>query len=324
MKYIALPDNTPRRLTFYLAMEEHVAHTVDADDCFFMWQTDPTVIIGRNQLMANEVNTSYCRNHGIQVYRRKSGGGCVYSDRGNIMMSYITRDEHVGMTFYRYVNMLVLVLYRMGIQAEATGRNDVLIGGRKVSGNAFYHIPGRSIVHGTMLCDTHMEHMMHSITPDTEKLASKGVESVRQRITLLKDHTSMSVSEIMQHIRSTLCHDTITLTHEDVRCIEEREKEYLTPEFLYGNNPKHTIVRRKRFEGVGEITLCMTIKNNVIAGASLSGDYFQTGNADSDILQRLKGLMLTREAAEQAVPQNIESVIAGMSREMFINLLLEE
>lgn len=324
MKYIALPDNTERSLAFYLAMEEHVAHTVDADDCFFMWQTDPSVIIGRNQLMANEVNTSYCRNNGIQIFRRKSGGGCVYSDRGNIMMSYITRDEHVGMTFYRYVNMLVLVLSRMGIQAEATGRNDVLIGGRKVSGNAFYHIPGRSIVHGTMLYDTDMQHMINSITPDTEKLASKGVESVRQRITLLKEHTAMPIDEFMQHVRQTLCRDTVTLTADDIRCIEEREKEYLTEEFLYGNNPKHTIVRRRRFEGVGTVALSMTLKNNVIASASLTGDYFETGCGVDDILCGLKGMALTREAAERVVPQNIDSIIAGMTREMFISLLLDE
>lgn len=324
MKYIALPDQTERTLPFYLAMEEHVAHTIDADDCFFMWQTEPTVIFGRNQLIDNEVNVDYCRTHGIQTYRRKSGGGCVYSDKGNIMLSYITRDEHVGMTFYRYVNMLVLVLSRMGIHAEPTGRNDVLVDGRKVSGNAFYHIPGRSIVHGTMLYDTNMQHMTASITPDTAKLTSKGVDSVRQRIALLKDYTSMTISEIMQHIRNTLCHDTITLTHDDVRSIEERAKEYLTQEFIYGNNPKHTIVRRRRFDGVGGIELRMTIKNNVIKDAVLTGDYFQTGDADSDILQRLKGMALTREAAEQAIPQNIESIIAGMSRDMFISLLLEE
>ena len=234
MKYIALPDNTERSLAFYLAMEEHVAHTVDADDCFFMWQTDPSVIIGRNQLMANEVNTSYCRNNGIQIYRRKSGGGCVYSDRGNIMMSYITRDEHVGMTFYRYVNMLVLVLSRMGIQAEATGRNDVLIGGRKVSGNAFYHIPGRSIVHGTMLFDTDMQHMLQAITPPTQKLNKHGVESVRQRITLLKEHTNLSIEQFKQFAVRKLCNKELQLTAEDIKNIETIEKKYLNTEFIYG------------------------------------------------------------------------------------------
>lgn len=83
MKYIVLPDSKCRKLPFYLAMEEYVANTMPYDS-FFMWQVKPTVIFGRNQVMENEVNLSYCREHGIEVYRRKSGGGCVYADMDNI------------------------------------------------------------------------------------------------------------------------------------------------------------------------------------------------------------------------------------------------
>ena len=153
MTYVDLPDLSQHRLPFYLAMEEFVARELDEDDCLFLWQVEPTVIFGRNQLIESEVNLDYCREHGIQTYRRKSGGGCVYADMGNIMLSYITRDERVNFTFNRYINLLALVLCRLGIDAKVTGRNDILIDGRKVSGNAFYHIPGRSIVHGTMLFD---------------------------------------------------------------------------------------------------------------------------------------------------------------------------
>lgn len=96
MLYIALPDKQVRRLSFYLAMEEYVARQVEADDCFFMWQVEPTVIFGRNQQMENEVNIAYCQQHGIQVVQRKSGGGCVYADMDNIMLSYISSETHVG------------------------------------------------------------------------------------------------------------------------------------------------------------------------------------------------------------------------------------
>ena len=118
MVYIALPKEENRRLVFYLAMEEYVARYMDEADCFFMWQSDPTVIFGRNQLIENEVNMDYCRAHGIQTYRRKSGGGCVYSDRSNVMFSYIAKDERVNFTFNRYINMLVLVLHRLGVDAQ--------------------------------------------------------------------------------------------------------------------------------------------------------------------------------------------------------------
>ena len=194
MKYVVLTDQKERRLSFYLAMEEYVArHLGEDDDLFFMWQVRPTVIFGRNQSLESEVNVDYCRQHGIEMYRRKSGGGCVYADECNIMMSYISKDENVGLTFNRFVNMLLLVLRKMGIEATGTSHNDVMIGDKKVSGAAFYHLPGRSIVHSTMLYDTNMEHMLNAITPSMEKLQSKGIKSVRQRITLLKDHTSLTL-----------------------------------------------------------------------------------------------------------------------------------
>ena len=154
MIYISLPGQQSRRLSFYLAMEEYVARRLDVADAFFMWQVDPSVIFGRNQLIENEVNVDFCCSHGISMFRRKSGGGCVYADRSNVMFSYVTNDEQVGFTFYRYMTMIVTMLRRLGVDASATGRNDVMIGDRKVSGNAFYKIPGHSIVHGTMLYDT--------------------------------------------------------------------------------------------------------------------------------------------------------------------------
>ena len=144
MKYVLLENQTERRLSFYLAMEEYIArHMEDDDDLFFMWQVKPTVIFGRNQSLENEVNVDYCRIHGIEMYRRKSGGGCVYADQSNIMMSYISKEENVGLTFNRFVNMLLLVLRKMGIEATGTSHNDVMIGDKKVSGAAFYHLPGR-------------------------------------------------------------------------------------------------------------------------------------------------------------------------------------
>ena len=217
MIHITLPINETRRLSFYLAMEEYVArHLNTGKDCFFLWQVNPSVIFGRNQLIENEVNMDYCKAHHIETYRRKSGGGCVYADKSNVMFSYITRDENVNFTFNRYINLLVLLLFKLGIDAKANGRNDVLIDGKKVSGNAFYHSPGQSIVHGTMLYDTNMENMVGSITPTHEKLISKGVESVRQRIALLKDYTTISLDEFMDFAIQQLCHVTLMLNEKDI------------------------------------------------------------------------------------------------------------
>jgi len=233
MRYIVLKgDQGARHLSFYLAMEEYVARHIDEDDLFFMWQVRPTVIFGRNQSLENEVNVDYCRANEIEMYRRKSGGGCVYADMGNVMLSYISKEENVGLTFNRFINMLLLVLRRMDIEATGTSHNDVMIGDRKVCGTAFYHIPGRSIVHSTMLYDTNMDHMLNAITPSQEKLQSKGIKSVRQRITFLKDHTSLSLNEIKSIVRTTLCEGELILSQADIEGIEQLEQTYLRKEFI--------------------------------------------------------------------------------------------
>ena len=209
-----------------------MARHLDENDLFFVWQVGPTVIFGRNQVMLNEVNVEYCREHDIQMFRRKSGGGCVYADRDNVMLSYISKEENVGLTFNRFINMLLLVLRKLGIEATGTTHNDVMIGDRKVSGTAFYHLPGRSIVHATMLYDTNMEHMLHAITPSHEKLQQKGIESVRQRITLLKDYTTLTLEEFKTFVRQTLCTGALPLTAADVEGIEQLEQTYLREEFI--------------------------------------------------------------------------------------------
>ena len=233
MKYIALPTNENRQLSFYLAMEEYVARHMQEPDCFFMWQVAPTVIFGRNQVVENEVNLEYCREHDIRVVRRKSGGGCVYADMDNLMLSMVTDGDNVGFTFNRFVTMIQLALHKIGVTATSTAHNDIMIGDRKVCGTAFYQLPGRSIVHSTMLYDTNMQHMLNAITPSSEKLEKKGIQSVRQRITLLKDHTPLSLNEIKQKIRDTLCDGELVLTEEQVAGIEEIEQTYLKQDFIH-------------------------------------------------------------------------------------------
>ena len=329
MKYISLPEEKTRRLSFYLAMEEYVAYHIDEKDSFFMWQVEPSVIFGRNQLIENEVNIPFCRQRGIKTYRRKSGGGCVYADMSNIMFSYITKDEAVGFTFNRYINMVVLVLRKMGVDAKASGRNDVMIGDRKVSGNAFYHVSRRgqrgswrSIVHGTMLYDTNMENMVGAITPSDEKLVSKGVESVRQRIALLKDYTTMDIEQFKQFVRDNLCDGEIRLTEDDVRGIEEIEREYLTDEFIYGNNPKYTITRKGRIDNVGDFEIRLELKNGEIRSVAMLGDYFIVGDVDAMILKPLRGTMLDAEALQQALPDNLDEAILNLRKQEFVELLL--
>lgn len=322
MIYVALPENIgERKLTFHLAMEEYVARKLPQNEYFFMWQVQPTVIFGRNQLIENEVNIDYCRNHHINTFRRKSGGGCVYADMSNIMFSYITPDENVSLTFTRYVEMVAKTLRRLGVDAKASGRNDIMIDNRKVSGNAFYHIPGRSIVHGTMLYDTNMQNMVGAITPTDEKLVSKGIQSVRQHITLLKDHISLDIEEFKEFVKKDLCDSEITLSDNDIAGVEKIEKEYTTPEFIYGNNPRYNINRKGRIEGVGDFAVSLEMKNDIIHDIDVKGDFFLVGDIGEGIIQPLKGKRLNPESLAAALPDRLDDIILNLKKEDFIRLI---
>ena len=322
MKYLSLPDNATRILPFYLAMEEYAARIIEEEDIFFMWQVEPTVIFGRNQLIANEVNVEYCREHGIAFYRRRSGGGCVYADRDNIMFSYITRSDEVQTTFTRYTNAVAAMLRDLGLNASASDRNDVLIDGRKVSGNAFYHIPGRSIVHGTMLFDTNMEHMLNAITPSREKLTSKGVESVRSHITTLREHLSMDIEAFKHHVREKLCDSEICLSTDEVAEIERITQGYLEPSFLWGNDPQCEVECGRRIEGVGSIHLNVELKRDAIHDLHLTGDFLPLCDAREAMLDRLRGVRLEADDLHKALAgRDAGQWILNLTNEQLITLL---
>ena len=321
MVYVALPDNEQRARPFDLAMEEYIARALPPADYFFMWQVQPTVIFGRNQLIDAEVDTAYCRANGIEMYRRKSGGGCVYADKSNIMFSYITPDANVNFTFNRYMLMVEHVLQKLGLNARTTGRNDILIDGKKVSGNAFYHLPNRSIVHGTMLYDTDLEKMVRSTTPSDEKLKSKGVESVRQHVTTLNRYLTISIEEFKQFVRDNLCAEEITLDAAAIEKIEGIEQQYLAPEFVYGNNPAYSLTRRERIEGVGEFELRIEVKNGTIRKANLLGDFFLVGDLDGELLAKLTGVAFDAESVARALDSVEPSgIIMNMTKEQLIEL----
>ncbi len=219
MKNIVLPDKKERSLDFYLAMEEFVAERIE-DEAFFVWRVAPTVIIGRNQDLEAEVNLGYCNEHGVHVVRRKSGGGCVYSDMGNIMVSYVSGRGVVSAVFDRYLSAMTACLCSLGLHAEKSGRNDILVDGRKVSGNAFHQMPDRSIVHGTLLYDTDFEALEEAIRPPVEKLERHGVASVRQRVGNLKDcldpERIASIEDLERYLVGWFCDGEIALTEADV------------------------------------------------------------------------------------------------------------
>lgn len=322
MKYVALPDEKVRLLPFYLTMEEYLARNSRENDLFFMWQVEPTVIFGRNQLIDSEVNVDYCRRNGINMFRRKSGGGCVFADMSNIMFSYITTSDNVAGTFAHYTSAVAGMLRSLGLDASDSSRNDVLIGGRKVSGNAFYHVGGRSIAHGTMLYDTDTLHMANAITPSATKLQSKGVKSVQSHITVLREHLDMSISEFKDYARRYLCDSEMRLGEHDVAAIEEMSRPYYTEEWIFGNNPRCRLHKQVRIDGVGEFQVRMEASGGVIRRVDMSGDFFVLSDLDTMLLDRLQGVAYRRDAVLEAMSDTDPGrVVAGLTRESVCELL---
>lgn len=343
MTLILLPDEgKERRLVFYLAMEEYVAGNIDvllkgkpSKEAFFLWQASPTVIFGRNQVMEAEVNVRYCREHGISLYRRKSGGGCVYSDRGNIMHSFVTGSTDVGKVFDWYLDKFSAALRGCGIDARRSGRNDILVGGKKVSGNAFFRMPNSSVLHGTLLYDTDLDVMEHAISPSSAKISSKGVSSVRQHVANLKPLMEYfpeadGIDGLKKYLSESFCMfghgmDTIMLSHEQVSDIEMIEAEYLNPDFIYGRNHKFSKCRKMRINDVGDISVEVDMDGQSIVGCRMTGDFLFLKNGLNDRLSAsLAGVLCDAGHVSGALRDiDIGEYVTGLDKDVIVSLITE-
>ena len=324
MKYILLPKpDTIHQLPFYFAVEEYVARHYTDDDYFMGWRVNPTVMLGRNQLIDNEVNTDYCKEHKIDIFRRKSGGGCIYADKGCIQFSYISRTVNANEAFAAYMQRMADLLKGLKIDAQLSGRNDILINGTKVSGCAFYQLSNRSVLHNSLLFDTQLDHLSNALTPAKEKLQSKGVASVRQRVTNVATYTQLDILAFMDYVRQEMCGtEVLELTEEDMKEVAEIEKELSSDNFVYGKNPKYSLVRKHRFEGVGTLEAHIELKNNIIGSINMVGDYFLLGDIDHDFLSLLKGCEFMREAVEERLEDiDLSTIIRGLKLRQFLRLL---
>lgn len=318
-------DGQARSAAFYLAAEEYVAQKFPADNYLFTWVVQPTVVMGRNQSAENEINLDYCRRNGIDVIRRKSGGGCIYADTGNIMTSWITGAGAVEVLFAEYARQVCRSLRELGAPVEVSGRNDIVLsGGEKICGNAFYHMPRRNIVHGTMLYDTTDSHMHQALRPSDQKLASHGVKSVRSRIGLLKDVIKEDIGTLRAHLRATLCNRTCRLTDEDNREIRKLESEYYKEDFMASLRSRDVVRRSAYISQCGSLTVILDVSPaSVIRNVWLEGDFFENGNAFIAFNNAFVGKEYTKESVREVIHElHPESSIRGLTASALTDLLI--
>ena len=317
------PETEGRRAAFYLAAEEYIAEKLPADDYFFTWQLGPTVVFGRNQSIRQEVDLDFCSREGIDVIRRRSGGGAIFADRHNIMTSLVTEAEAVEPLFKEYAEAVASALRQLGAPVVVSGRNDtVLEGGGKICGNAFYHKKNRCIAHGTMLYDTNTRLMEGALHPEASKLKEKGVRSVRSRVGVLKDYLPFGVEELRRQLPLLLCNRTIVLTDDDVQQIEHLEKRYYEPEFLLGSTERNDAIRRGRIEGCGLVELHFRLHGSLVKEVELTGDFFVLDDAQQVFNSCFSGQPFTHESLVQAIRNHHpERSIRGLTEEGLIKIL---
>lgn len=309
MIFIALPEDCRNRiLPFYLSVEEWVARRLPADEYLFSWRVDPTVICGRNQDVPLEVDLAYCREHGIEVWRRKSGGGAVYADRNNLMISYVTPSTAVEPTFRGFSEWLAAMLRSYGLDSEASGRNDVLIGGRKVAGGAFYKLPDRAIVHSTLLFSTDMGHMRGALTPSRAKLESKKVQSVQSRITTIGEHLPTLTIEAFEQQLAELCDGIYSLTPSDIAEVEEICRGYEPQTGApHGQTAVSQWLSPRQIPGVGEFRFSLAGDGSLL----VKGDFFPLCDLDA----AFRGVRSGAELLASLKGMGVAKAVSGMENE---------
>lgn len=279
MKFIEF-DNFLRS-SYSFALEEFIMKNTDFDDEYFLfWRTRPTLMIGRFQNTIQEINSQFVKENNIDVIRRNSGGGTIYTDENCWQFSFITWKEKGQVKDFRdFTKPVIDALRKLGIKAEFSGRNDLMIEGKKFSGNAQFGIKDRFLHHGTILFNTDLDNLVKSLNVGDEKVISKGIRSVKERVTNIKpylNNSGISNQEFKNEIISLLKTDMeqIFVTPQQFEAIDDIEKgKFLTWEWNYGNSPEFNITKSKRFDG-GKVEILLNVKNGIIQSCTIYGDFF--------------------------------------------------
>jgi lipoate-protein ligase A len=274
-------------------------------------------------VIENEVNLEYLKEHKIDVYRRPTGGGCVYADHRNTMFSIVTKRANKEFTFKTYLSKIIDSMKLLGVHIDFSGRNDLLFEGKKISGNAFLQNKYGMLMHGTFLYDCDLETMVRAITPSDEKLVSKGIDSVRSRVTNLKPYLNgLSQEQLIKHFENTLTNQTYHLSNEEVAIIKEMAKKYETKEWIYKKQPAYTKVLKKRIPG-GLFEIKLDLDEGIIKQLVIQGDFFDKESL-TPFQDAFKDQPYERAVISSILEKHkIENYILDATTESFYELLCE-
>ncbi|HGD2976705.1 TPA: lipoate--protein ligase [Streptococcus agalactiae] len=295
MKYIVNTSNDP---AYNVALEAYAFQKLtDIDEIFILWINEPAIIIGRHQNTIQEINKEFIDKNGIHVVRRLSGGGAVYHDLNNLNYTIISNNTQEGaFDFQTFSKPVIDTLAKLGVKAEFTGRNDLEINGQKFAGNAQAYYKGRMMHHGCLLFDVDMSVLGQALKVSKDKIESKGIKSVRARVTNIVDHLSdkITVQEFSDAILAQMKEeypemDEYVLSDAELSEIQAmRDNQFATWDWTYGKAPEYTIERGVRYPA-GKITTYANVENSTIKSVKIFGDFFGVKPVD-DIEKMLEGV----------------------------------
>lgn len=311
---------------YNLALEEVVASEISGS-ALMLWRNANAIIVGRNQNTGAEINSEFVRQKQIQVIRRMTGGGAVYHDLGNINYTIVVPGRQLEeQAFARNAGIMVQVLQKMGVAAEFQGRNDILVGGRKISGSAKCVLNDRTLFHGTLLFDADLSVLSSALTPDESKIKAKGIKSVRSRVANVKEFLpQMSRDEFFSELQKKLCEFSGAGGFENIP-IEYRSKaetlagkKYRSWQWNYGSVTAYSYNWKSRFS-CGGVELSFNVVENCIADMRITGDFFSSADV-TELAAKFNGLPPERNAIKKVAEAcDLAKYINGITADEFIAL----
>lgn len=330
MRYVINNSNDP---FFNHAAEEYLMNNFD-DEIFMLWINKPSILIGKNQNTISEIKMDYIKENNIEVVRRLSGGGTVYNDLGNMNFTFISYREEKSTQlkdgFQKFALPVVNGLRSLGVDAEFTGRNDITIEGKKISGNAQYYQKYKLLHHGTMLYDCDLSKLSLALNSKPIKFVDKSVKSVGSRVTNIAPYIKedMSLLEFKEYLKNYIIktHNIEEIYEFNEKDIEEIQKiadnRFRTWEWNYGKSPKYKYNNSvKSYSGV--IELYLDVEKSIIKDMSIYGDFF--GERDiKELEEKLIGIIHDMKNLDNALSDiNLDEYIKGVSSQEFINYMLD-
>lgn len=291
---------------FNIATDEYIFKHLK-EDVFMLWQNDNAIIVGKHQNALAEINVDYVKEKGIHVVRRLSGGGAVYHDMGNLNFSFTHTGDDPGkmVDFRKYTRPILRVLQNLGVEATFEGRNDLMIDGKKFSGNAEHVVGNKILHHGTLLFSSEMRDISGALKINPLKYQDKATKSVPKRVTNIVNHlkTPITLEEfrtlIMEYVASQFPHaKPYVFSDEDIEHIQRiRDHKYATWDWNFGYSPKYDFSQGIRTKG-GTLEVHLNVDKGIITAVKLMGDFFHLLPVE-ELEQQLVGVRHEEDALKE-------------------------